>query len=369
MKDTDGNLASSMNIDTVVSEEDKTEKHTYWRSWSPDDKNNSLTKVFEFIDPESSVLDVGCSTGDLGKALQEQKNCTVTGVDYDKNAVSRAKKVLSEAVCADIEKEPLDKLFSGKKFDFIIFADVLEHLNDALAVINSASKLLAADGSIIISVPNVAHSSVRLALFEGRFNYTEEGLLDKTHLRFFTKESLDQLLYDAGLLPVAVEKTFLGALDTEIPIEAGGVITDDLIKTAEMQDEGTTYQFVVRAVPEPDEKRRELLNTRHKYLERTIKQREDEIEIQKFQEQNIKDDIAEFKEDIEHTLVYLARTLPVDARKQFHDIKCMLNDTRHKLDRMNEDVIGVRNRVDRWVNILPFRIIRNIRRKIKGITN
>ena len=85
------------------------------------------------------------------------------------------------------------------EFDAIVAADVLEHLKDPLEALNRLRPFLKPDGFFVISVPNVAHGSVRLALLSGDFEYADIGLLDSTHLRFFTRETLEKLLDDAEL--------------------------------------------------------------------------------------------------------------------------------------------------------------------------
>ena len=83
-------------------------------------------------------------------------------------------------------------------FDLLLFGDVIEHTRDPLAILREAGALLAPRGQVIVSVPNVANLRVRLGLARGRFDYTESGILDKTHLRFFTLRSARELMRQAG---------------------------------------------------------------------------------------------------------------------------------------------------------------------------
>src|SRR5206468_5252051 len=85
-------------------------------------------------------------------------------------------------------------------FDAIVYADVLEHLTDPLRVISDLDRHLAPDGFVIVSVPNIAHLYIRLLLLFGRFDYIDRGILDRTHLRFFTARSLRDFIADAGLV-------------------------------------------------------------------------------------------------------------------------------------------------------------------------
>src|SRR4029077_14026979 len=108
---------------------------------------------------------------------------------------------------------------------------------------------LAPGGSVLISTPNVAHGDVRLALLDGRFRYTKVGILDDTHTRFFTRDSLVQFLHDAGFVLADLRRTRADLFSTE-----GGVVESDydtqLVCRLREDDEATTYQFVVRAVPD-----------------------------------------------------------------------------------------------------------------------
>lgn len=241
----------------------------YNRSWSPDtaSSNDSLTKIYSFVDEGSTVLDVGCSIGQLGGALREKKSCTVYGIDINAYSIEQAKGYLNFALCADITKTPFIEIYPQQRFDYIIFADVLEHLPDAVSTLLHAQEVLSPGGSILISIPNVAHASVRLALLEGRFEYCDLGLLDKTHVRFYTRDSLLELLDKAKLVPIEFDRTYLGARETEITIRERGVISDELIQAIEKEPEGTTYQFLLEAVSVSNDKLRQGVLRRAKVLE------------------------------------------------------------------------------------------------------
>ena len=106
-----------------------------------------------------------------------------------------------------------------ESFDVVLFGDVLEHLKDSLQTLKRLKTFLRAEGYVVASIPNVAHGSVRLSLMQGRFQYRSLGLLDDTHLRFFTRESVEQLFKDAGFLITELRRTTRGIFDTEIEID------------------------------------------------------------------------------------------------------------------------------------------------------
>lgn len=158
-------------------------------------------KIFNLISAESVVLDVGCNSGNLGKELIQQKKCIVDGIDYNPEAIQIAKTVNQYRDChlADFNSNLFDLKIKEKQYDFIIFADILEHLINPEITLSYLSKSLKANGQIIISLPNVAFLLNRLQLLFGNWNYRQYGILDKTHLRFYTFETGKKLIKDSGL--------------------------------------------------------------------------------------------------------------------------------------------------------------------------
>ncbi|KSW29254.1 bifunctional 2-polyprenyl-6-hydroxyphenol methylase/3-demethylubiquinol 3-O-methyltransferase UbiG [Cellulomonas sp. B6] len=213
--------------------------------------NSSQVIELELVGADREVLDIGCATGYLGSALAEQ-GCTVTGVEYDAEAAERAREVMSEVVVADLERSDLTELFPGRTFDVVVLGDVLEHLMHPEQVLASAVRLLAPGGSVVVSVPNVAHGSLRLALLQGRWDYRETGLLDRTHVRFFTRQGVADLLRAAGLRPVDVRAVVLDPLEVEVDVDADA-LPWAVVDWVRKQPDAYTYQFVLRAVPGEDD--------------------------------------------------------------------------------------------------------------------
>lgn len=209
-----------------------------------DHRNKSQTLTALLVGEDRTVLDVGCATGYLAEALTA-RGCVVSGLEVDPEAAELARPKLQTLVVADLETTPLADAFAGTSFERIVFADVLEHLQDPAAALRSALQILAPDGEIVISIPNVAHGSLRLALLEGRWTYRELGLLDRTHLRFFTLEGLVDMLASAGLTILEAWSTTADVLATEIDI-APDALPDGLIDWVRHQPHALDYQFVVR---------------------------------------------------------------------------------------------------------------------------
>ena len=155
------------------------------------------------------ALDVGCARGHLLGELVS-RGWESLGIDSDSTDVAICIDQGLDAVVLDITDGLPASLGS---FDLVVLADVLEHLPDPLHVLRSVHSLLEPGAKVVISVPNVAHMSVRLMLLFGQFRYSSRGILDRTHLRFFTRHTLTELLADAGFRP---QRTDASAVPLEL---------------------------------------------------------------------------------------------------------------------------------------------------------
>lgn len=152
----------------------------------------------------SSVLDVGCGTGALSVLLRDVRNARVHGIEPD---VSRAARAAERGIEVHAGVLSPSLLPSIGQFDIAVYADVLEHLVDPLSELRQVAPFVKSNGLVIISVPNVAHWSVRFDLLRGNFRYARFGIMDATHLRWFTEETIRQLLDQAGIEVVRVRQT------------------------------------------------------------------------------------------------------------------------------------------------------------------
>jgi len=147
------------------------------------------------------VLDVGCGRATTSERIQQLGN-RVTGIEQSAEAADVARERLDAVVTADLtDVDAARAALGNRRFDAILFADVLEHLPWPSDTLRRYAPLLAPGGVVLVSLPNVALWSVRLRLLLGRFDYEDTGVLDRTHLRFFTRRTMDALLRDAGLRP------------------------------------------------------------------------------------------------------------------------------------------------------------------------
>ena len=164
------------------------------------DQNYFTAARYEVLDlaPEfsKSVLEIGCGTGETLSLLKSKGRCLNTvGVELFQTAAEQARKVLDYTYNIDIQKDNVDG-----NYELIVAMDVLEHLVDPWSVLKRLVKENLVNGGVLIaSIPNVRHYSVVANLLKGNFNYAPSGILDKTHLRFFTKKSMYALYQSAGL--------------------------------------------------------------------------------------------------------------------------------------------------------------------------
>ena len=213
-----------------------------------DNPGTSHAFLVEMVGVNKRVLDVGCDTGYLGEVLAALGN-TTTGFEINEQTAQEARKHLVRVEVGDLESTDLVAVFGAAAFDVVVFGDVLEHLRDPLPTLRQAHGLLAPGGSVLISTPNVAHGDVRLALLEGNFRYNSLGILDETHTRFFTRESLLKFVHEAGFAVIELRRTRAPLFATEIGVQEDH-FDPALVERLRSDVEATTYQFVVRLVPD-----------------------------------------------------------------------------------------------------------------------
>jgi 2-polyprenyl-3-methyl-5-hydroxy-6-metoxy-1,4-benzoquinol methylase len=212
-----------------------------------DSPGSTHNLVLGLVEPGSRVLEFGCATGYMSRALHDGRGATVVGVELDAEAARLAEAHCERVLVGDAEELDLEAELGGERFDAILFADVLEHLREPAALLSRVRPFVADGGVVVASIPNVAHAAVRLALLGGSFRYREQGLLDETHLRFFTREGVLDLFESSGFVITQWLRRRLEVEETEIPVPRS--VPEEARAWATGDPEATTYQFVVRAVP------------------------------------------------------------------------------------------------------------------------
>ncbi len=159
---------------------------------------NSRPDMLEFI-PEGAqrILEIGCGSGEFGAALKRQRKAVVIGVELIEAAAETARQHLDRVITADVQHQELD--LREQSFDCLVCNDVLEHLVDPWTVLGRLRRFVKPDGWLVTSIPNIRHHKVvRRLLWPGEWKYEESGILDRTHLRFFTQRSARELVESAG---------------------------------------------------------------------------------------------------------------------------------------------------------------------------
>jgi len=154
----------------------------------------------KYVGDNHRVLELGCSTGYISRLLKE-RGCRVVGVECDRDAARLAANICDEVVVADLNNMAWIKTATAQlqgRFDVVLMGDVLEHLVHPEEVLRGVRQFLLPGGAAIISLPNIVHWTQRLQNSLGRFDYQSTGLLDHTHLRFFTVRSAWALIANSG---------------------------------------------------------------------------------------------------------------------------------------------------------------------------
>ena len=195
-------------------------------------------------DNHIKVLEIGC---DLGATLLDIKNkypnATIVGTDINESAIKIAENILDTAFIGNIEDD--DTKIHPDYYDYIIFGDVLEHLRDPLKVLIKVRDSLTDNGKIVACIPNLAHISVMKELIKGNFTYTDRGLLDKTHIHFFTGLEIKRMFDEAGYKLLSIS-----SLQTNPDKEERELMDLLMTKSKDYVDRThyTTFQYLCTAI-------------------------------------------------------------------------------------------------------------------------
>jgi trans-aconitate methyltransferase len=199
----------------------------------------------------SRLIEIGCSSGALAREFRKiNPACHYYGIDIVPDYIDLARRYCDEAIALDIETADASFFTAHRDRDCWIFADTLEHLKDPWRILREIRKVIPEHGSIAACIPNAQHWSVIVRLALGDFRYEDAGLLDRTHLRWFTRQTIIELFGDTGfeidegnsrIFPDQNREAFLPAL-SQIAVAAGRDPDTVLADT-------TAFQYVVRAIP------------------------------------------------------------------------------------------------------------------------
>lgn len=226
--------------------------HIYIRSLDQQNGANSLLAIASRVPNHAKVLDLGCGAGALGQLLLKQKHCTVDGVTLSEEEATLARPHYRDLLVADLEHLNLAEAFAGQQYDYIVCADVLEHLKQPEHILASCQSLLSPQGQLLISIPNASYSGLLLELMHGEFRYRTEGLLDRTHLRFFTRQSLIRFLTEQGWAIQTLATIERPLDDSEFKHTRPDDFPPAVVRYLLAQPDALTYQFICTACPSTD---------------------------------------------------------------------------------------------------------------------
>jgi 2-polyprenyl-3-methyl-5-hydroxy-6-metoxy-1,4-benzoquinol methylase len=211
-----------------------------------DHATSTAGRLLSFVRERSRVLELGTAAGSMSRHLSRTLGCEVTGVERDPAWAEKARPHCRKFHIFDLDNEwPAD--LRAERFDFVLAADVLEHLKDpARALARIRECLQPGRGRLLISIPNAAYSGLLAALYCQQFPYAKTGLLDETHLRFFTRDTISTMLAAQGF---SVET----CAPIELPVEFSEFapyaphVPPAVMQAFNTRPEGLAYQYVIQA--------------------------------------------------------------------------------------------------------------------------
>src|ERR1035437_7633587 len=216
--------------------------HLYQRAVDAD-SHDSLAVIAQLIAPGQTLLDLGMGTGGLGQYLHQRHAIVADGVTLNQAEADIARAWYRQTVVADLDRDRLDSLFGNQRYDCIVCADALEHLKAPQDLLAQCQALLKPGGRLITSVPNAAYCGLLAELIQGDFRYRTEGLLDNSHLRFFTRASLQRFFDECGWVMQSIQTTQRNLLVSEFRV-AFDSLPPAVARHLLALPDALTYQFI-----------------------------------------------------------------------------------------------------------------------------
>jgi SAM-dependent methyltransferase len=225
--------------------------HIYQRDLSaaPD---NSIVRLAHWIQQDpGDVLDLGMGAGTLGRHLHSLlpgRHFHIDGITLNPAEADAAKPYYRQCWVADLETLDLGAILRARRYQWIVCADVLEHLRNPERLLEECHKVLKPEGELLVSIPNASYAGLIADLLHGHWSYGPEGLLDRTHVRFFTKQSFTELLWQSGWAPHVVEAIFQPWHNTEFSRPFDN-LPPCVARYILAQPHTAAYQWIFRAKP------------------------------------------------------------------------------------------------------------------------
>lgn len=209
--------------------------------------NDTANKVLRLVKNGSNVLELGTAAGVMTRELH-RGSCRVTGIEFVPEMAEQAGQWCTAMHVGDLDTFDFAGLEGIEQFDYIVAADVLEHLRNPRQVLARLKSVVGDQARLVVSVPNVTYAGLVAGLSQGSFRYREKGLLDQTHLRFFSRASLEWMLLESGWVPIAWDAH-------RVRVDQSEFVADWMRVTVEQranfsaQPDADVYQFIVLAAP------------------------------------------------------------------------------------------------------------------------
>ncbi len=212
------------------------------------DSDSAAAYVLRFVGKERNVIEIGAGPGSISRALVSINRCRVTALEVDPKCIE-VLRGFCESVCqSDLNDPGWIADLPSHAFDAVVIADVLEHLIDPWTTLRLAVGLLNENGSVVVSLPHASHAAIIACLLNNDFDYREWGLLDRTHIRFFSMKNMQALFAGAGLKIADFAFVLRHPTDTELA-DAWAALRPRARAVLQAGEFANVYQVVVRAVP------------------------------------------------------------------------------------------------------------------------
>ena len=213
------------------------------------DADSAPARVVRLVGEDKRVMEIGAGPGSITKLLTSISNCSVTALEIDSEAIKKLAPFCERVYQVDLNDQSWPEIIENNdRFDVVVAADVLEHVYGPLTVLRAMKGFLNDKGYLVISIPHVGHSVIHACLLEEDFEYSDFGLLDRTHIRFFGIKNIQKLFEDADLKIVHAEFVVRNPEHTEFA-NRWSRTSPEIRSVLAKNPFGSVYQVVVKAVP------------------------------------------------------------------------------------------------------------------------
>lgn len=323
----------------------------------PDLRNNAHSYAVTMVGWNKRVLELGAAGGDVTQFLRG-RGCDVTAVEYDPEALEDLSQIANRVIIGDLNDAATLDGIEGS-FDAIVAGDVIEHLLEPQRVVNQLARKLAPGGRLVVSLPHIAHADIRLALLQGRFDYSPLGLLDETHIRFFTLDTIKKLMTNAGLLIVDMRRVRVPLGLTEIAYDRNAV--DPAVVAEILEDpDALTYQFVFSAVRADGDRQLDDLAL-------TVVELQGDNDLLREQVEGLTAELGEARagQAAQADRASAAAAALVVQRRQRRRLNRQLRRTQEKLTRARRRIRAL-ERSTSWKVTRPLRVFSRVARRATG---